>query len=730
MTRVVLAVAVCIAMQPAALASTVRLQLFSAERTQVHCRAGRVRAEAWCGSQRCTDRAAVVASWTFKDRGADVALQLARDVPWRVVLEGDRCWTPPLTIPNVAADETLTMYVWPAATFEGTFALPKGERAPATLEGSVEAEKTAEIAATIPDTSVSCAIAGAQWRCTVPATPLDLRLAARGFVPQYFWGVDAPAGGRKALGALPLLRGASISGRVALPDRTKAPQGIDVELRPAGLTLLPADERRAAARSRTAKTNDRGFYQFSGVAEGAYMITARKTGWSRATREVRVDGAREAAAGLMILPPLARAEVIIDPPLDSAGRRWRVILDRETVRATGTAALAEGTAGADGRWWRDGLEAGTYLLRVSDGGGNDFERTRINVVPNAPPLHLSFSAIVVRGTVRIGDRPLRADLTFQSQEGSSSVTLASGENGELAGTLPHEGKWRVEAAPYGTEQLLGKKNIEVKLCDGVARVDIVFPAGIVAGQVVDESGKPARAAIRLGPKNGPMVYVRTQDDGKFELVGVDPGHAEIEASRRTESSGLVPVTIGKDRAEELKLTLRRKRTINGWVVSPSGAPIAGAVVHITRPMAIEETVSGPAGDFVVHVPRGIAAIDIAICAIGYPVKLVHIPISAEMENDPRFVLGTTGGVLVAKVGTRPWPWIRFRGGFMPLTALLTGTLGSPSLNPVRRGGLEFLLEPGTYTVCPTKELSPRCMQHDVRPSGEWVVDVAQWAGQP
>jgi len=727
MIRSLLVAAVCAALPPAVLAGSVHLQLFSAERPPAgappHCRAGRLRAEAWCGVERCSGRAPVVASWAFNDRGADVALKLERDVPWRVTAESERCWAPPLVIPAVDADETLTMYVWPSATVEGTFALPKGERPPARLEGRVEAESTAEIGASIPATEIGCTVADARWRCTVPATLVDLRLSARGFVPQYFWAVDAQPGSGKALGAVNLLRGASVSGRVALPDRGRLPQDVDVELRPAVLTASPADERRAAARSRSARTNARGFYQFSGVADGLYVVVARKKGWSPVTREVRVDGSREAVAGLMTLPPLARAEVLIDPPLDSAGRRWRVLLDRQTARAAGTPPLAEGLAGADGRWWRDGVEAGSYLLRVSDGGGAVFELTRLDVVPNAPPLHLAFSSIALRGTVKIGDRPLRADLTFQPYEGSGSVTLASDENGEFAGTLPREGMWRLEATPFGAEQILSRKKVEVRVRDGVARVDVVFPGGVVSGRVVDEAGKPARSAIRLRPKNGSMTYARSGEDGTFELVGVDPGPATIEASWKSESSGLLPITIGRDAAEEVTLTLRRKRVITGWVLAPSGTPVAGAVVHIVRAMSLEEAVSGPAGDFNLSVPRGVAFVDIAISAAGYPVKLIQLPISEEMETDPRFVLGTSGGVLLAKVGTRPWPWIRFRGGFMPLTALLTGTLGGASLNPVRRGGFEFVLEPGTYTLCPTREASARCVQQEVRPSAEVVVDV-------
>jgi hypothetical protein len=442
---------------------------------------------------------------------------------------------------------------------------------------------------------------------------------------------------------------------------------------------------------------------------------------------VRVDGAaRETAAGLMSLSRLARVEVIIDPPLDPAQRRWRVVLDRETPRAAGTAPLAEGLAGPDGRWWKDGLEAGMYLLDVLDGGGTAFERTRIEVVPNGPPLRIAFAAIAIRGTVKIGDRPLRGELTFQPDTGGGAITLASDDEGEFSGTVPREGLWRVEVAPHGSKQRLDKKDVLIRARDGVARVDLTFPGGVVSGRVIDESGNPpARASIRLASK-GSVTFSGTESDGTFELIGLNLGAATIEARYKYDSSGPVPLTIGEKPTDSVTLTMRRKREITGWIVSPSGQPVAGAVVHMVHITAIEEAVSGPGGDFSFYVPRGIDAINLAISAVGFPVKMTRIAMTAEMDVNPRFVLAPAGGMLIAaKMGTAPWPWIGYRDACMPLTTLLTKTLGTMSLNPRDRGGVEFLLEPGVYTLCPERVPSDRCIQENVQPGREWFVDVAR-----
>src|SRR5207302_9822724 len=116
----------------------------------------------------------------------------------------------------------------------------------------------------------------------------------------------------------------------------------------------------------------------------------------------------ESDAGVLLLPPLARAEVVIDPPLDPRGGRWRIVLNRDAIPMRPSAAVADALAASDGTWTRDGIEAGKYRLDLYDAAGTLYEHLLVSIQPNGPPLRLQMDAIVVRGTLRAGHEPLPA----------------------------------------------------------------------------------------------------------------------------------------------------------------------------------------------------------------------------------------------------------------------------------------------------------------------------------
>ena len=383
---------------------------------------------------------------------------------------------------------------------------------------TVQTDDSHNAISSIAETPLDCTLEALHWRCSLPATAVDVRFAADGFVPQYLWGLHAAPGEKKTVD-VPLTRGPSVSDRVALADR-KAPLGdIAIELRPTAFVATPADERRITTRTRTVKINGRGFFQFSAVGEGIYDVVATKKGWSPATRQVRVGGARESDAGVLLLPPLARAEVIIDPPLDPKGRRWRIVLDRDAIPMRPSAAIAEGPATADGTWTRDGIEAGKYRLDLYDGDGAAYEHLLVSIQPNGPPVRLQMDAIVVRGTLRAGHQALPAALHFMNQRGPGDLTLVSREDGTFAGMFPAAGKYDIEITPEKSEQHL-RKQVDVEpSAQGIVQLDIDLPGGVIHGNVVDESGAPATGVVQLYHRNGgSATSVSTAGDGTFRLI--------------------------------------------------------------------------------------------------------------------------------------------------------------------------------------------------------------------
>jgi hypothetical protein len=709
------------------------VQLFSVEKgMKPSCRGGQLRAVPRCSGAGCGNRLAVSASWTFRNGSAEAELALSPEVSWEIAIEGSGCWAPTIIVAAGNGGETKTSFVWPSAVIGGDFVVPKGEAPPNDLHGTVQADDQHNPAQSIPETPLDCSVDGLHWRCLVPSAAIDLRLASDGFVPQYVWGLRVPAGEKRTL-ALSLTKGASVSGRISLADR-RAPLGeVAIELRPAGFATNATDERRLASRARTAKPNGRGFFQFPEVGEGTYDLVATKKGWSPAARKLRVSSAKETDAGLLLLPPLARAEIIINPPLDPKARPWRIVIDRDAVPMRPLAPIADARAANDGTWARDGVEAGRYRLEIYDGDGVVYEHILVTIEPNGPPLRLQMDAIIVRGTVHIGHDPLEATLHFMNRRGPGDLNLTSSHDGTFAGTFPAWGTYDVEIQPEKTEQKL-RKQVEVRQnSDGVAQLDIALPGGAVHGLVVDETGTPVAGLVRLYHRDGgSMISTLTAEDGTFHLIAIDPGEAVLSARSRTVGdSGPVPYSVVEDSSEPVTLTLHPRRNVTMWVVSPTGQPVSGAIVRFSNRFYWHEEVTGPSGDAAFNVPRGVDAIDVIIAAAGFPMRLMTLAITPEMETNPQIALGSTISLLVLSVGASPpWPALGPANagfGLHWLTEFFGSPAGGPHFTNSTPRGFEFELEPGTYTLCPAIQISPKCIQRTLAPGTETVLDISSWS---
>jgi len=710
---------------------TTSVQLFSVEKgSNVLCRSGDLLAVPRCGAG-CGDRHAVMVPWIFRGGSAELDLALAPEISWEINVGGKGCWAPPLVVAAGTSGETRTAFVWSAATISGNFIMKKGDQPPKELHATVQAKDPQGMGAAIPETSLDCSVDGFHWRCALPATAGDLRLAADEFVPLYLWGFDAPAGGTKTLD-IALVRGASVSGLVALADRRATPEGVDVELRPAGYASTASDERRMTARSRTTKANSRGFFQFTTVGEGAYEVTATKKGWSRAARPVRVGGAKESDVGLLTLPPLARFEVVIDPALDVKGRPWRVVLDRDSIPMQPLAPLADRKAASDGTWSHDGVEAGKYRLDVYDGDGAAFEHIIVDIQPKGAPLRLHMDAVVGRGVLRAGHEPLPATLRFIQDRGSGDVNLASGDDGSFAGTFPAAGNYSVEITPRDTEQRLRTKAAVRPNADGVVQLDIDLPGGLVVGSVVAEDGRPVAGSVRLYGDNR-SVTTRTKEDGSFRLIGIEPGDVMLNArARNVGDSGPVSHNVAEGASEPVTLTLHPNTSLTMWVASPAGAPVASAIVRYTIMNLQREVITGPDGDVHFDVPRGVDAVSIVVVAAGFPSRMMKLPIAPDMDVNPQVVLGSTAATLIVQLGSTP-PWPTVQPGNGPdagvhwLPELFSSPLGGPTFTNKTSRGFEFEVEPGIYTLCPGQTVSSKCIQKMLAPGTETAVDVRFWS---
>jgi hypothetical protein len=690
-------------MRPAALALLVLLSLDASgdisvrlfARNGAACTTGTLRAECdGCGEPR-------IARWSARNGVADATLDLSSAPRWRVHAIADGCWSAPAEVNGNA--EAMTLALWPAAKIVATLAPPRGEKAPEAVQLRVRGKD-------IPDAVVDCTRAKERWNCEVPATELDVRIAASGFVPHYLWGVR-PA---HDAGTLALQRGASISGLAALPSRG-AEGPITITLAPDAFTDAP----RAGLGTFTTTANERGFFQFSGLAPGAWTITASKSGWSPAQARVVISEAAETAlADVLTLRPLARVELTLDPPRDVGGADWMVKLEREP--SWGTRLPVAESASSEGRWQSEPLEGGLYFITVRDANGAVVHTGGQMIEPGMAPLPIRIDRVVVRGTVTLGGEPVKARLTFNDSAGKR-VRMTSDAEGRFEGAIAgsERSRWSVEVTPDDTRATITLRKVRIEPRDGVADVEIELPDGRISGKTIDEAGQPVRASLRVYGEDD-SASTTAGADGTFSIAGLEPGKAQLRASTRDLDSGFVPHTIhGADDDEPITLVLPRKLKASITIETPSGRPFAGALVYIitSRNMMVDG-VSGPNGRVPVASPAADPIVHVIVNAPGYPLAMRAVPLTGDDEQRRVRLTPVAGRMLVPRetyIGRKGMP-------VMNMYAWL-----DPPPNTLRTsvpGGHLLDFEPGEYRFC-TDSTERRCVDRVVTPGSQQKIEFPQ-----
>lgn len=632
------------------------------------------------------------------------------------------CWAPALIVRRDA--KTVVLPLWPEAVLAGRLAVPKGAELPSSIAVQVES-------AAVPRSRFDCAVTKGRFRCAVPATTLDLRLAASGFAPRYFFGIDRPD-----LGEVALVRGGSVAGTVRFDG--DGPPLTDVALELKVVTPPPmsegwtSEEQRLASRTMTARPNARGFFQFAQVEPGQYTVIARSEGWSRARQagiEVR-EGEESALPQPLLIEPLAEVDVLIQPSLDPYGKPWQVSIAEMVPLSSLTTRIVETEASMTGAWSVAGIHSGFHRVEVSDHRGSRFAYSIVDVSAHMAPVVITMSSIAVRGTIRVGDEPLRARLEFRNGRGTT-IAMRSAADGRFSGALPRDGRWDIDVIS-GPAPDFQRRTVNVRPENGVADIDLRLPDTRLAGKVVDASGEPATAFVRLWSEERTYLGgTSTDEHGRFQFAGMEPGDVYLEAVSRTSQnakSGFVPVSIETTPADELTVVLRRAARLSARLVTPSGAPVAGAIVRYVlpdRPLATMEEVSGPDGRFSLSLSPGTRAVDLAILPPALPVKVARVPIG---DGTREIVLGRSAGILEIEMD-HPTPdgpgselWLEHAGATFHVLSLRYPANWMSAPRGFHRWGSSIEIEAGEYAICADPVLRDRCMRKVLAPGAVERVD--------
>jgi len=593
-----------------------------------------------------------------------------------VTLESDTCWAAPIAA--TGTDAAVVMRTWPRSEVHGRVRVSRNE-SPAGFTGEIQSSDIAK-------TRVECTTQKETWRCVVPRTKFDLRLSADGYAPVYLWNVE-----RNDAGEITLTRGASITGW-ALADGDAA-EGAMVSLSPESYARADV---RGSLREQTIATNARGFFQFRGVAPGTYVLSATKRGRSTARTIIRVAKDEEQRIDRFDLPPLATLAVQVTPAVDAHGKPWRVRVFRVETPRRALSPITTGSVAPTGEWRGDGYEHGSYLVDVGNEAGAIFAQQDVEIDREFVQLTASVALVPVAGRVRAGETPLESDIRFDSEAGQ--VTMHSDRDGMFAGSLPAEGQWNVAASTMKDGPWIYLDDVDVtKNEEGIARVDLDFPATHLRGRVVDEDGAAiARGNVLVLRKGHLLASMNVDAQGEFSAIGIAPGELILLARTPQGDSPETRQTLAEDADALFTIVVPRRVTLKGHVRDASGVPVSGAVLRfIASGGRLGDTATGPDGQFALEMPPGATSLDVVVVPPGGALKIASIS-----QSQPDITLQSAAGRLHISIsGAPPWPAVGRGGRRFPLTLLFRPRY--QTAGPSEMNGNEFVfdLEAGPYSVC-------------------------------
>ena len=646
-------------------------------------------------------------------------------------LSSDKLWTQPISVVP-GAQEVIRVDLLPACPVFGTLNLngtSKDKRPDKIFLKITESEPRVSVNGGQKEArsyDLDCPVdASGNWHCSAPAGRYHVRLSIEGFVPQYLWDLELPAGESYSLHTDPWKRGASVSGWVEAPyegkgDLTRA----QIELRP----LVGGDSQRAEEKSRDTlglrriqvQPDERGFFQIVGVPQGTYQVSAGGEGWSETLRSP-VDVAAGSESRLMEpleLAPLAAMEWVFEPPHLPNGSPWSLSL----VDPAKHEVVRRGQTDLSGVWTVDGLPAGEYILVLSDDRGaqeNRIVTEKMILTPGKETQFLNVPIIELTGLVTAYGEPVTGTLWLGGRFGAMSIAVEIGEDGVFEGFVPREGQWALDIARDGMAgvQSLEPVVLEQPSYGGRVVVEIELPDTRISGSVLDSADRPIGAAqIRLIDLESreKVAEITGELDGSFQLEGLRPGDFKIYASAAEGQSELLDISVEEGvEPAEVRLVVDEMKTIVGSVQSPEG-PVTGAFVTISpswRLGTMQRAITGGDGKFEVEFPSTVDSLDIVVLAPSHALASYRLPLSSSSEEagsrEPLLLhVERSGALLELDLGDRPFNEVTLRAGEVQITGgtLLQWLRLSGGLSdglPGQDGPIHIpRVAPGAYALCP------------------------------
>jgi protocatechuate 3,4-dioxygenase beta subunit len=413
----------------------------------------------------------------------------------------------------------------------------------------------------------------------------DLAVTASGFAPLAVPGVELPEGEAEIdLGTVLMAPGVALEGRVTDADRRPI----------AGATITW----HAASRNPVLRAlGDSGRAAVTSGDDGRFRVGDLLPG-----KPINVEVEAKGFAGEQVPgvepPGDEPLVVVLEPAAQLAGRvvdetgapieNARVLARGSTGRSAFGGFGSAGT-GEDGSFTLEDLEPGKITLMVQASGYQALERDLGEVAAGEERrdlrLQLARGATLTGRVLGTDGLPL-SDALVSIQESRSGVLRFS----TRSAPTDADGHFTLEGLPPGpasfsadhADHVRSVRDLDVR--PGENRLDFRLERGLsVAGRVVDENGSPVLgASVRVGSgmrftfggRDGAM----SDEDGRFELSGVEPGTHSVSASKEGWATAVEERVEVVAPVDGLLLTLTRGARIVGNVLGVDFADLQTTAV--------------------------------------------------------------------------------------------------------------------------------------------------------
>jgi hypothetical protein len=503
----------------------------------------------------------------------------------------------------------------------------------------------------------TCEVEGLSFRCPLPAQKLDGALIAPGFAPFYFWGLEVKRSVAQNLGSIRLAEGASVAGWVVAPSPGPFPIIVEIAPETTGWISDPAAQRARLLTAHQA-ADERGFFQLSGLAGGAFRLRAKRADGAQSDRMIEVrDGEEYLLAQPLQLDLPITFEAIVTPAIAS-GRPLLCLLERVAPRSNVVEHVARAKVDLGGNCAAEKIESGRYTFRVVDDAGNTFHVSEVEVEPGLALLSVVLDLVEVHGVVTFGDgEPFQGEIIFGGKHRQPNVSVSSDEEGRFTAVLPRDGEWPIDVVDQDSTHRGPTVDVQRRLDREPTWIDIELPGAVLTG-TVREKGKPVADAIVLArrSKEGRLkteAHTKSRKDGTFRLRGVRPGELELRGYTQTSASRWIALQLTpQEKSAEIDLDLSAQIEVAVEILGPRGS-VSGAYVQAFPVIQgnskgwVHRGTTDVNGQLAWNDVDGLAdALDFLIVAAGYGTRLLRVPLVPKSKVPLRIALDDARGALV------------------------------------------------------------------------------------